>query len=192
MASECSHSQGRGQVNSIPNNTALSKEQPREDCPTRTVTFQDSYDALTQSSSRDEPPRSEPSRLIGFQKDPQNQERQRQQQRADNKPASAPIDFRDKINAGKRTREAVEQSNSTTTTTAPAVSPTQPEARRQRKTKELLTSAETQQLDITARDAVRLWREVPATTEEANPLRNTKLLREKGTQLRSAGLRRLQ
>ena len=79
--------------------------------------------------------------------------------------------MRDKITAGKRAREAVEQSNSTTTTTAPAVSPTQPEARRQSVTRELLTSTETQQLDITARDAVRLRREVPATTEEADHLR---------------------
>ena len=122
---------------------------------------------MTQFSSRDEPPRSEPSRLIGFQKDPENQQRQRQQQRADNKAASAPIDLRDKINAGKRASEAVEQqqSNSTTTTTAPAVSPTQPEARRQRITRKLFTSAETQHLYITAR---RKTQEVPATTEEAD------------------------
>ena len=38
-------------------------------------------------------------------------------------------------------------------------------------TRESLTSAEKQQLDITAKDAVRLQREVPATTEEADPFR---------------------
>ena len=35
-------------------------------------------------------------------------------------------------------------------------------------TREWLTSAENQQLDITAKDAVRLQREVPATTEKAD------------------------
>ena len=37
-------------------------------------------------------------------------------------------------------------------------------------TKERLTSAETQQLDITVEDAVRL-REIPVTTDEENPVR---------------------
>ena len=62
------------QVNAIADNTMRTEEQVR---PTRTVTFQDSYDALTQSTSRNETPRSEPSRLVGFQKDPQLQGRQR-------------------------------------------------------------------------------------------------------------------
>ena len=85
------------------------------------------------------------------------QEGQREQQKAENKAASFIIDLREKINAGKRAREETEQSNSTTTPTpvAPAASPTQPQARKQRVTRELLTSAEIQQLDITARDFVR-------------------------------------
>ena len=37
--------------------------------------------------------------------------------------------------------------------------------------REWFTSAQTQQLDITAKDAIRLQREVPVTTEEGNPLR---------------------
>ena len=74
-------------MNAIANNTIQGEEQVR---PTRTVTFQGSYDALTQSTSRDEPSRSEPSRLVGFQKDPQLQECQLQQQKAENKAANAP------------------------------------------------------------------------------------------------------
>ena len=54
-------------------------------------------------------------------------------------------------------------------TGAPAPSPTQQEASRQKVTKEWLTTTEMQQLDITARDAVRLQREVPATTVEGIP-----------------------
>ena len=100
------------------------------------------------------------------------QERQREQQRAENKAASTVIDLRERINAGKRAREGAEQSGSTTTPTpvAPAASPTQPEASRQRVTRELLISAEIQQLDITARDAVRLQREVTATALQKDTL----------------------
>ena len=90
------------------------------------------------------------------------QERRREQQKAENKAASTIIDLREKINAGKRAREETKQWSSTTTPTptpvAPAASPTQPQARKQRVARELLTSAEIQQLDITARDAVRLQR----------------------------------
>ena len=50
--------QGGGmRVNAIANNTIGSEEQTRENRSVRTVTFQDSYDALSQSSSRDEPPK---------------------------------------------------------------------------------------------------------------------------------------
>ena len=92
---------------------------------------------------------------------------------AKNKAASTGIDLREKINAGKRAREEAEQSTSATTPTpvAPAVSPTQPEARRQRVTRELLTSAEIQQLDITAKDAVRLQREMSTTMPQEDSLR---------------------
>ena len=47
----------------------------------------------------------------------------------------------------------------------------QPEARRQKVTRELLTATEIKQLDITARDAVRLQREIPNTPNEENPPR---------------------
>ena len=161
------------QPNARADNTTLSEEQPRESRPARTVRFQDSYDELIQSSSQQEPPKTEPVRLIGYQRDPEMQERQREQQKAGNKAASSVVDLREKINAGKRAREEAEQSNSTTTSTpvTPAESPTQPEARRQRVTREFLTSAEIQQLDITAKDAVRLQREMSTTMSQEDPLR---------------------
>ena len=92
--------QGGGvQVSTIENEQAATNEQTRENRQNRTITFKDSYEELTPSSSR-----SESNRLIGFQKDPKLQERQREQQRTENKNANAPIDLRDKINAGKRAR----------------------------------------------------------------------------------------
>ena len=69
---------GGAQVSTTANNPTAAKEQIREVRDTRTVTFQDSCDELTPSSSRSEPPKIEPSRLVGFQKDPKLQERQRQ------------------------------------------------------------------------------------------------------------------
>ena len=129
--------------------TITNEEQTRDNRQARTVTFQDSYDELTPSSSRSETPRNEPSRLVGFQKDPKLKERQRQQQRVKSKTTNAPIDLRDKLNAGKRAREQGEQSSSGTNRGVPAPSPTQPEARRQKVTKEWLTAAEMRQLDIT-------------------------------------------
>ena len=161
------------QANAIAGSTTLNEEQPRESRPARTVRFQDSYDELVQSSAGDDPPTTEPARIVGYQRDPQMQGRQREQQKAENKAASTVIDLREKINAGKRAREEAEQSSSTTTPTprAPAASPTQPEARKQRVARELFTLAEIQQLDITARDAVRLQREVPATKLQEDPLR---------------------
>ena len=74
-------SEGGAQVSTTANNPTTYEEQIREVRDTRTVTFQDSCDDLTQSSSRSEPMRKEPSRLMGFQKNPKHQERERQQQR---------------------------------------------------------------------------------------------------------------
>ena len=161
------------QAKATADNTTLSEEQPRESRPARTVRFQDSYDELIQFSSKYEPPKTEPARIVGYQRDPQMQERQREQQKAENKVASTVIDLREKINAGKRAREEAEQSSSATTPTpvAPAVSPTQPEVRKQRVTRELSTSAEIQQLDITAKDAVRLQREMSTTMPQEDSLR---------------------
>ena len=116
-------------------------------------------------------PQNEPNCIVGFQKDSKLQERQRKQQRVENKAAKAPKDLRDKLNAGKRARDLGEQSSSNNNRELPAPSPTQPEARRQKMEKERLTSAETQQLDITAKDVVRLQSEKPVTTEKENPLR---------------------
>ena len=125
--------QGEGVQVGNTTSTTLSEEQPRESRPARTVTFKDSYEELIQSSSRTEPQVSEPASLVGFQMDPQLRERQREQQKAESKAASTVVDLREKINAGKRAREAAEQagqSSSTTTPQPPAASPTQPEARR--------------------------------------------------------------
>ena len=159
---------GGVQVSPTENEQTTTKEQTRENRQSRTVTFKDSYKELTPSSSRSEPPRNEPSRLIGFQKYPKLQERQREQQRTESKTTNAPIDLRDKPNAGKRAREQGDQSSSRANRGVPAPSPSQPEARRQKVTKELLTATEIKQLDITARDAVRLQREVPNASDEEN------------------------
>ena len=106
---------GGVQVNATANITSRNEGQNyRRVDPARTVTFQDSYDVLTPSTSRDEAPRYDPSSLIGFQKDPQLQERQRQQQRVEHKNAKARIDLRDKLNANKRGRDQEEQPSSGT------------------------------------------------------------------------------
>ena len=167
-------------------NTNLNEEQSRENRPTRTVTFKDSYEELTQTSSRNEPqvsepPQeseplqvSEPASLVGYQMDPQFRERQREQQKAESKATKTVVDLREKIKAGKRARETAEldrQSSSTSIQQPPSTSPTQPEIRRPRITRELLTPAEKRQLDITARDALRLKREVPTLTSPQDPLK---------------------
>ena len=105
------------QANATADNTTLSEEKPRESCPARTVRFQDSYDELIQSCSKHEPPKTEPAPIVGYQRDPQMQERQREQQKAENEAASTVIDLRETINAGKRAREEAEQSSSATTPT---------------------------------------------------------------------------
>ena len=167
-----SNFQGGGvQVSPTGNEQNVTKEQTREIRQSRTVTFKDSYEELTPSSSRSEPRENEHSGLIGFQKDPKLQERQREQQRTESKASNAPVDLRDKLNAGKRGREQGDQSGSRANKGTPAPSPSQSEARRQKVTKELLTATEIKQLDITARDAVRLQREVPNASNEENPLR---------------------
>ena len=164
---------GRVQVDNTTSAT-LSEKQPR-----RTVTFKDSYEELTQTSSRtesqvSEPPQvSEPASLVGFQMDPQFRERQREQQKAESKAANTVVDLREKIRAGKRAREAAgqgRQSSSTSIPQPPSTSPTQPEIRGPRITHEVLTNAEKRQLDITARDALRLKREIPTTTSPEDPL----------------------
>ena len=147
------------------------QEQIRESRQTRTVTFPDSYEELTLSSSKSQPTRDESNRLVGFQKDPKLRERQRELQRAENEATKAPIDLRDKLNAGKRAREQDGQSSSRLNRGIPAPSPSQPEARTQKVTRELLTVTKMKQLDITAKDAVRLQREVPNTPNEEDPPR---------------------
>ena len=98
--------QGGGvQVSSTENEQTATDEQTRENRQNRTVTFKYSYEELSPSSSRSEPTRSESSRLISFQKDPKLQERQREQRRTESKIVNAPIELRDKINAGKRARD---------------------------------------------------------------------------------------
>ena len=164
--------QGGGvQVSPIECNQVTTQEQAEETRPTRKVTFQDSYEELTPSTSNTQPARNEPSRLIGFQKDPKLHGRQREEQREERKANNTPIDLRDKLNATKRAREQDGQSSSRSNKGIPAPSPSQPEARRQKVARELLIAAEMKQLDITARDAVRLQREVPNMPDEENPPR---------------------
>ena len=81
------------------------------------------------------------------------------------------MDLRDKLNATKRAREQDGQTSSRSNRGTPAPSPSQPEARRQKVARELLTAAEMKQLDITARDALRLQREIPNMPDEENPPR---------------------
>ena len=162
-----------GGVQVSPNecNQVTTQEQAKETRPTRKVTFQDSDEELTPSTSNTQPARNEPSRLIGFQKDPKLHERQREEQREERKANNTPIDLRDKLNATKRAREQDGQYSSRSNKGIPDPSPSQPEARRQKVARELLTAAEMKQLDITARDAVRLQREVPIMPDEENPPR---------------------
>ena len=172
------------QANAIADSTTQNEEQPRESRPARTVSFQDSHDELVQSSSRDEPPKTEPARVVGYHRDPQMQERQREQQKAGKKAASTVIDLREKINAGKRAREEAEQLSSTTTPTpvAHAASPTQPEARRQRLTRGLLTSAEIQSPEKT--QCVSNAKCQLPSYRKTHSDRNSRLPREEGTQPR--------
>ena len=72
--------QGGGvQANPIECNQ-VTQEQANKTRPTRKVTFQDSYEELTPSTSNPQPARNEPSKLIGFQKDPKLYERQKEEQ----------------------------------------------------------------------------------------------------------------
>ena len=124
---------------------------------------------MTPSTSNTKPSQNEPSKQIGFQKDPRLQERQREEQREERKINNAPTDLRDKLNAAKRAREQDGQTSSRSNRGIPALSPSQPEARRQKVARELLTPTEIKQLEITARDAVRLQREVPSILDEEDP-----------------------
>ena len=175
--------QGGGlQVSPTECNRTTTQEQAKESRPTRTVTFQDSHEELTHSTSNTKPSRNEPSKLICFQKDPKLQERQREEQREERKINNAPIDLRDKLNAAKRAREQDGQTSSRSNRGIPAPSPSQPEARRQKVARELLTATEIKQLDITARDAVRLQREVSSIPDEEDPPnRSLRALTAKGT-----------
>ena len=126
--------------------------------------FQDSYDALLPSTSTD------PQHLVGFQVNPELQEQQKQQQKVEKKASNATIDLRDVLNQ-KQQKNKLEQlvqkmkarelANSDVANTSPNPSPVQQlEARRVRISEELLSQTETRQYDLTARNAVRLQREV--------------------------------
>ena len=159
------------QTNPIECNQVTTQEQAKETLQTRKVTFQDSYEELIPSTSNTQPAQNEPSRLVGFQNDPKLHERQKEEQREERKTNNAPVDLRDKLNATKRAREQDGQTSSRSNRGTPAPSPSQPEARRQKVARELLTAAEMKQLDITARDALRLQREIPNMPDEENPPR---------------------
>ena len=159
------------QTNPIECNQVTTQEQAKETLQMRKVTFQDSYEELIPSTSNTQPAQNEPSRLVGFQKDPKLHERQKEEQREERKTNNAPVDLRDKLNATKRAREQDGQTSSRSNRGTPAPSPSQPEARRQKVARELLTAAEMKQLDITARDALRLQREILNMPDEENPPR---------------------
>ena len=63
----------------------VTQEEANNTRPTRKVTFQDSYEELTLSTSNPQPAKSEPSKLIGFQKDPKLHERQKEEQKKERK-----------------------------------------------------------------------------------------------------------
>ena len=159
------------QTSPIECNQVTTQEQAKETLQMRKLTFQDSYKELIPSTSNTQPAQNEPSRLVGFQKDPKLHERQKEEQREERKTNNAPVDLRDKLNATKRAREQDGQTSSRSNRGTPAPSPSQPEARRQKVARELLTAAEMKQLDITARDALRLQREIPNMPDEENPPR---------------------
>ena len=137
---------------------------------TEVIGSQDSYDALLLSTSSD------PHHLIGFQTDPDLHEQQKEQEKAERRIAKAPIDLRDVLN--KKEQNKIEQlaqkkrardlANANTTNPSPNLSPIQqPEARRVRLSDELLSQTEARQYDITARDAVRLQREVKSRNPDS-------------------------
>ena len=134
------------------------------------IGFQDSYDALLPSTSQD------PHHLIGFQADPERQEQQKQQELAEKQAAKAPIDLRDVLNRKEQSKieqlvqkkRARDLANSDVTNSSPNPSPVQqPEPRRVRFSKELLSQTEARQLDIAARDAVRLQREAKSENPDS-------------------------
>ena len=123
---------------------------------------QDWYDALKPSTY--------PRHLIGFQNNPELHEQQKEQHKAEKQAANAPIDLKDVLNRKEQKikleqlvqkKRAREFANSDAASLSPNPSPLQqPEARRVRFSEELLSQTDTRQYDITARDAVRLQREV--------------------------------
>ena len=137
---------------------------------TDVIGFQDSYDALLPSTSQD------PHHLIGFQADPDRQEQQKKQELAERQAAKAPIDLRDVLNRKEQSKieqlvqkkRARDLANSDATNSSPNPSPVQqPEPRRVRFSNELLSQTEARQLDIAARDAVRLQREAKSENPDS-------------------------
>ena len=126
------------------------------------VGCQDSYDALLPSTPTD------PQHLIGFQANPELQEQQKIQEKAQRQAAKAPFGLRDVLNQKEQNKieqlvqkkRARELANANTPSSSSNLSPVQqPEARRVRFSDELLSQTEARQYDIATRDAVRLQRE---------------------------------
>ena len=93
-------------------------------------------------------------------------ERQREQQRAESRTTETPTDLRAKIIALKRARD---QAKTKPSNKDPNTSPTQqPEARRVKLSKELISQDKMRQLSPTTEDALRLQREIPATTKKSD------------------------
>ena len=111
----------------------------------------------------------DPQHLIGFQTNPELQEQQKKQEKAERQAAKVPVDLRDVLNQKEQNKieqlgqkkRARELAIANTTKSNSNLSPVQqPEARRVRFSSELLSQTEARQYDIAARDAVRLQREV--------------------------------
>ena len=114
----------------------------------RTVVFKDSYEVLASPVATDQQEDNSPP-LIGHQEDAKLKERQKQQQRTENQAIRAPLDLRNKLEQLAQKKRATEQANR---------SAKQPVARKVMLSTELISRAETEQLDLTAKDAVRLQR----------------------------------
>ena len=113
---------------------------------TEVVACQDSYDALL--------PPTDPQHLIGFQANPNLQEQQKKQEKAERQAAKAPIDLRDVLNQKNQSKieqlaqkkRARELANTNTASSSSNLSPVQqPEARRIRFCDEFLSQTEARQ-----------------------------------------------
>ena len=166
----------QGEVISGETDSPQTTEPKGEVSTQRIVVFKDCYERLAlpvEIHQRDDS--TQP--LIGHQGNPKLKERQKQQQRAEDQAARAPVDLRNEIEQLAQKKRAREQANRSANP-SPAQ---QPVARKMKLTTELISRAETYQLDLTAKDAVRLQREVlPGTDAPQQQLQKFERTHSKG------------